>query len=178
MPVTDRELTRAVRRGKFRPTTLNDSHFSAAEWEGSAIPADNWGPVAEIEIGEDNILASTLGLIVGQNPTQGAQTAQAKPQVDFDSDNSGTDIADNTQYRLSVRKSNGETRAITEERLEANDNLDTQGVDLASIEPMYPSRPVAKEGRYLVIELHNPSSDVTFDLTGSSFRFPIQKWDD
>lgn len=176
--VSKGEVKRAANNGQYMEERVSHSDFVAGPDSGNTLPAGEAGEIFQAEVGETSgRLRDLLAAIVGQRPDQQFRTNKGKPQVNFQN-GSDADVPDGTQWRVIARKrGRRDGPALTGWREVDDDDPSNSGVDVSTIEPVFPKRPIVREGRIIAIQVKYEGGSFNADAANSTFKLPVQTYD-
>jgi len=174
--------TRRASEYNWQETRASESDFAEGEADNTSVSAgSNPQELMYAEIGDDNGVSSQfasyravrLGGSSGGNPRSG----EGKIFADINSDESDTQTNQRTQIRWIKRPLNGDSRTILTQWYTLRDLEQTDVEDRVRLPPVTgkSGKPlVVREGDVLALEVRNPSSSFTIDVSGSELEFPVQ----
>jgi hypothetical protein len=157
----------------FEGDHLDESDFTAGPDNDSAITSGNVGTVAVAEVGEDGKLSSFDFVRVGDN-TDSQDPTRGRIFVDLQDGSTTTD--DKTQWRLVARDKNQNRRIPITNWFRQRDSNNSRPDHRMALRPVVRNgKPFyVADGREIVLEVRNQSSNVTVDINDSEVEIPAR----
>lgn len=188
MPVTEGQVRAALvatftpgRPNLFKPRTLANGDFTAAEDDNAAVSADVKTAQAEFEVGADTPAADAVAMVLGQpirDSFISGQTTDLRPTLDLETGADGEAVT-STEVGFGAHKDPN----LAEDNLMSLDDHDlydgTASGKLLSMEGPVPGvilDPVIREREFLVLVTRSPSSQ-TLELANHILSIPVMVWD-
>lgn len=165
MPVVD------VNALSYEPIELTASDFNASRDDDTSLSSGVVGEIATSEVGSDGQLSGYDAVQVGQ-PAANATGDRKGNELFVKLQAGSSDIADTAQFAIAARQKGelggGAPGSITGWITHRNQD----NTDPAQRRPLYPQKPIVKDGRLIQLLAKDETASVTVDLSESTYQIP------